>query len=78
MAGEAVLAHQSGVDRHAGDALAEPALDEGAVGSEGRLGRGRQARGRLGSSQPWACVRKRAALARPIKPERAISRSESP
>ncbi len=46
MAGEAVLAHQGGVDRHAGDALAEPALDEGAVGTEGRLGRGRQARGR--------------------------------
>ena len=33
--GEAVLAHQRGMDRHAGDALAEPALDEGAVGGEG-------------------------------------------
>jgi hypothetical protein len=37
-------------------------------------------RGRVSSSQPFsqANSRKRAALARPIKPERAISRSESP
>ena len=35
-------------------------------------------KGRLGSIQLWASVWKRAALARPIKPERAISRSESP
>jgi len=89
VAGEAVLAHQGGVDRHAGDALAEHALDEEAVGGEGRLGRGREARGRsrrLAARGGWvqaspapgpACG---SGLPWPVpsKPERVIPRSEPP
>lgn len=59
VAGETMLAHQRGVDRHAGDALAESALDEWAVGRKGRLGGASAAaiaasagKGRVSSSQP--------------------------